>query len=491
MTEKERRKRFLAERREQLRRGVKIQSETYSEILLYLDQARKRILGELADQPSEFASWRLTALQDEIRRTIGLFERGTIASLLTGLDRSFQAGSDLVTAPIAAGGIEIAGLLPALDPRLLIALKSFQTDRIRDISTTVVNRINTEIGQAALGVQNPFDAAQKVAGHLNAPKARALTIVRTELGTAYAEAGQQRMTQAKAAGVAGLQKQWRRSGKLHPRITHDLADGQIVDVDEPFLVGGVKIMKPRDPELDPKDRINCGCSSLPHMAHWRVSTPGRKPFTAEEIATSPSARRMEEILAATPVLDRTITTGGVAELRSSLASTRWAQALERGDRLYGLSDEEALAIHAYTFKDGPAGASAVNAALRAGGAPPGSALASIVALQQAAIEKLPKHRGPVERRVERVPDGLAAAELGGEWSDAGFLSASSRASVFRRDFKRSRERLYLESLSGRDVSAFSTFDQAEVIFPPGTAFRVVGRAIAPNGRTRTWLEETG
>ena len=300
MTDKERQKRFQAERREQLRRGVRIQSQTYSEILLYLDQARKRILATLADQPSEFAAWRLTSLQAEVRRTLELFERGTIASLSTGLDRSFQAGAELVTEPLKAGGIDVTEVLPSLDPRLLIALKSFQTDKIRDISTTTVNRINTEIGQAAIGVQNPFEAAQKVSEHMNAPKARALTIVRTELGTAYSEAAQQRKEQAVAAGVTGLHKQWRRAGKRHPRITHDLADGQIVDVDKPFLVGGVEIMKPRDPSIDLKDRINCGCTSLPHMKHWRVSVPERRPYTAEELARSPTARQIEEILAATP-----------------------------------------------------------------------------------------------------------------------------------------------------------------------------------------------
>ncbi|MBS7539753.1 ADP-ribosyltransferase [Ancylobacter lacus] len=304
MDDRERERRFRRERRAQLARSVLIQSETYNEIVHYLTIARNRVLAALAGTPTQFETWRLGQLQVEVRRALEAFERGATDVLMTGIDRSWAAGSDLVTAPLAAGGIDIGGRLPALDLRLLTALKSFQTDRIRDISTTTVNKVNQEIGQAAIGVQSPFAAAQKVGELIDAPAARARTIVRTELGTAYSEAGQQRMEQAVKLGVTGLQKQWRRSGKLHPRITHELADGQIVDVDKPFRVGGIDIMKPRDPALDPKDRINCGCSSLPFMRHWRVSTPGAKPYSAEELARSQVARVAEEVRAAptpTPV----------------------------------------------------------------------------------------------------------------------------------------------------------------------------------------------
>ncbi|WP_164738366.1 ADP-ribosyltransferase [Aquabacter cavernae] len=300
MDDKEREKRFRRERRAQLGRMVLIQTQTMQEILHYLRLARDEILGRLAGTPTEFETWRLQQLQGEVRRVLETFERGTLDALTTGLDRSWEAGGDLVMKPLAAGGIDLAGQIPALDVRLLTALKSFQTDRIRDISTTTINRVNQEIGQAALGVQAPFEAAKKVSAIMDTPAARARMIVVTELGTAYSEAGQQRMEQAKTLGVAGLQKQWRRSGKLHPRVSHAVADGQIVDVDKPFMVGGIPIPKPRDPSIPVGERVYCGCSSLPHMKHWRVSTPGAKPFTAQELAASPEARQAERIRAPAP-----------------------------------------------------------------------------------------------------------------------------------------------------------------------------------------------
>lgn len=498
MTDAERRKAFNQERRAQLLRGVRIQSETYDEIVYLLEQAKRTIAGELAlGAPTGFESWRLQLVQAEIRRNLAVFERGTLASILTGLDRSHEAGGDLVLQPLRAAGIDITSVVPALDPRLLIAMKSFQTDRIRDISTTVVNRVNTELGQVAIGVQSPFEAARKVAEHLDAPKARAATIVRTELGTIYSEAGQQRMEQAVKAGVAGLEKQWRRSGKLHPRVTHELADGQIKPVDQPFLVGGIEIMKPRDPALPAKERINCGCSSLPHMKHWRVKTPGARPYTAEELEQNVAARQVEEIRAATPALDQALSRARLLELRASLAQTSWGRALAAGDRRHGLTDEEALALHAYTFRPQEAGAAAVNDALRAGGAPAGTPIARLVAVQKAALEKLPDYRGAVERRVESVPADLAAAadrldDGPQEWSDPGFLSASARPSIFRREFRRARQRISIESRTGRDISMFSTFDQAEIIFAPGVRFRLVRYDVdRTTGRARIRLEEIG
>ncbi|WP_238121968.1 MULTISPECIES: phage head morphogenesis protein [unclassified Xanthobacter] len=309
MDDKERARRFRRERREQLRRSVLIQTDTVREVLVWLEQARTGILAALAGTPSSFESWRLGHLSVEVRRTMDLFERGATDVLTRGLDRAWLAGSDLVVQPLAAGGIDLSGQLPALDARLLIAMRSFQADRIRDISTTAVNRINQEIGQAALGLRSPFEAARQVGELLDTSAGRARRIVRDELGTVYSEAGQQRMEQAKAAGVAGLQKQWRRSGKLHARITHDLADGQIVDVDQPFMVGGLEIPKPRDPSIPLGERINCGCASLPYMRHWRVSTPGPRPYSAQELATSPAARQVEEVRAATPIASQALLPG--------------------------------------------------------------------------------------------------------------------------------------------------------------------------------------
>jgi hypothetical protein len=146
-----------------------------------------------------------------------------------------------------------------------------------------------------IGAQNPSDAATKIGTYLSeGGRARALTVVRTEVGRAYSAAAQARMEQS-ADVIPGLSKQWRKSGKLKPRQTHAIADGQIRKVKEPFLVGGEKLMHPRDPKASAKNTVNCGCTSLPFMANWEVQHPVDRPFTPQELSASESNRQVQEL----------------------------------------------------------------------------------------------------------------------------------------------------------------------------------------------------
>ena len=111
---------------------------------------------------------------------------------------------------------------------------------------------------------------------------------------AIAAATQARQEQA-AKALPGLKKQWRPSGKIHSRPAHDAADGQVRAVDEPFLVNGVPLLYPRDPAAPAAETVNCGCASLPMMESWEVQVPGRRPFTAEELAASPAKRLLRDL----------------------------------------------------------------------------------------------------------------------------------------------------------------------------------------------------
>ena len=162
-------------------------------------------------------------------------------------------------------------------------MREFLTAKMRGVSAVTADTINTELGLVVIGsgsVSGAVDAVQRITRRT---RSRALTVVRTELGRVYSVAGQARMDQATGM-LPGLRKQWRRSGKLHARITHDVADGQVQPVDKPFRVSGTTLMFPRDPAGPPGETINCGCQSLPWMEDWEVQHPARRPFTDEEIA---------------------------------------------------------------------------------------------------------------------------------------------------------------------------------------------------------------
>jgi SPP1 gp7 family putative phage head morphogenesis protein len=86
-------------------------------------------------------------------------------------------------------------------------------------------------------------------------KNRAKTIARTETisATNYAqlEAGEQ---------FGARKKIWITALDERTRPAHAEANGQIVDLDEPFIVDGEELMYPGDKNGSPENIINCRCT---------------------------------------------------------------------------------------------------------------------------------------------------------------------------------------------------------------------------------------
>jgi hypothetical protein len=157
----------------------------------------------------------------------------------------------------------------------------------------LANKISSQLGLAMIGTQSVGDTVTHIQRLFKTQgRARALTIVRTELGRAYAVATHGRIDAARKV-LPGLKRQWRRSGKIHSRANHDAIDGQIREQDEPFqLANGVELRHPRDPAAPAAETINCGCEELPYMAHWELKHPDRKPFSDLEKQLNPRKAAM-------------------------------------------------------------------------------------------------------------------------------------------------------------------------------------------------------
>lgn len=286
---------FKKEQRIQLRRRPEIQRDTYNEIVRLLKLAETNIKASLASAPTDWELFYLPQLQQSVKQSMTEFGQLASAEAGTGSTLSWQAGVDLVDQPILAANVAIKGMIPQIDNRQLLAMRSFLTNKIQGLSVGLINKINTDLGLVAIGAQSTGQAISSIERTLDSGgRQRALTILRTELGRAYSVAAQQRMTQAVEV-LPGMKKQWRRSGKLHSRTFHDYIDGQIQPVDKPFQLSGTTLMHPRDPRGLAKETINCGCESLPWMEHWEVKNPDRKAFTTEEIAANPQKADLAEL----------------------------------------------------------------------------------------------------------------------------------------------------------------------------------------------------
>lgn len=288
MSDRERNRRFRREAARVLRGRTRLQRDTAAEVVRLLGVALERSKAVLAGAPSDYQRWNLPQLQASVRAALAELGDQAAAAADAGAESAWRAGVDLVDRPLAAGGVRIAAALPSVDTGQLLAMRSFLTERIKDVTLTAANRINAELGLVAIGSQTPADAVGAITRTLRArSRSRAITIVRTELGRAFSVAAQARREQA-AEHLPGLKKQWRRSGKLHARAGHDQADGQVVANDEPFVIhaergGTVRLMFPRDPAGPVGETINCGCEALPWMESWEVKNPGAVPFSDEEL----------------------------------------------------------------------------------------------------------------------------------------------------------------------------------------------------------------
>lgn len=91
---------------------------------------------------------------------------------------------------------------------------------------------------------------------------RSRVIARTESHSASNASNQMA---AKASGLP-MQKEWIASGGERTRENHLIANGQIVGIDDPFVVGMDYLMQPGDPSGSAEEIINCRCAvgySLP------------------------------------------------------------------------------------------------------------------------------------------------------------------------------------------------------------------------------------
>lgn len=278
MTDAERKQAFLKARAAELKLRAALLATTRDDVIKLLKQALEQVKALLAEFPTEYETYRLPLLQQQIEQVLTTFGNSSAEILAQGATKAWAGGQSLVTAPIEAAGIRVAAGLPALDTRMLMAMRSFMTDRIKDIGRAATAKINAQLGMVLIGAQSPGDTVGSITMILGEEsRDRAITITRTELGRVHAVAAQQRMEQA-AKRVPGLGKQWRRSGKLHSRANHDAVDGQVQPVLNPFQLATkngepLLMMHPHDPTAPAGEVINCGCIAIPHMRNWKMLNP--------------------------------------------------------------------------------------------------------------------------------------------------------------------------------------------------------------------------
>jgi len=243
-----------------------IRKELLQEILRQLAIALDTIQEQLRNTTSDDATRRLQRQRAEIARVMHDFQQTVAQAMEDAADKVWEAGIEN-----AVESIGEIGLAPRIAQGPLLAIRTFLTGRIADISRAAAGKINTALTQQILGVQSMSDTITQIQNILDsAPRGRAMTIAYTEIGRAYSvaqwEAGLKQLQL-----LPGLMKSWIHSGKLHPRPGHVLAskqppipflqDFEIVDL----RTGETEAMRfPRDPKASAFNSVNCGCMMVLH-----------------------------------------------------------------------------------------------------------------------------------------------------------------------------------------------------------------------------------
>jgi SPP1 gp7 family putative phage head morphogenesis protein len=147
-------------------------------------------------------------------------------------------------------------------PEKVLQFVKQRENMLKDVPDEIFEEIKGSL-QAGLDAGDPIaDIAKSVKAKFNEiSSGRAKTIAMTETAAAY---GHARNLAMQDAGIS--KKQWLTSGNDNVRPAHEEANGQIVDADEAFDVGGEPLRFPGDPDGEPENIINCHCVAIPVAA---------------------------------------------------------------------------------------------------------------------------------------------------------------------------------------------------------------------------------
>ncbi|RLG86551.1 MAG: hypothetical protein DRO18_04275 [Thermoprotei archaeon] len=252
--------------REALEEFEALDRETIERIVEILEEGRAEIIRILEETPSRRWNTRhYPRIKRSIERALDELQGHLSGELENRLKSAFKLGLSSANGILKAMvGIEFE-ILPL---HLLKAASAFSADLITDLTTEARQRINREILTGLVTGKSVHEVAERIGLNLLSPsvfrtiRARAETIARTETLRIYSIA-QQEVFNSAGRRIEGLKKQWIATLDLRVRPAHAAAHKQIVPFNEPFTVGGEKLMFPRDPAGSAKNTVNCRCTMVP------------------------------------------------------------------------------------------------------------------------------------------------------------------------------------------------------------------------------------
>jgi len=325
-----------------------------------LERLRIEIIGLLAQQPPSWQVTQLNALLAEVKAAVDRWKAGAASRVGQGTLANADEGAALPGAIAIGVGNEDVGMIaseyaqPSIDDTVVEVAYASSAYMVEDVGGTLQTQVDSLIRRMALAGMTPWDAIQSLTPSATVRRGmpfasaaqRAETIIRTEMGRVFSQATDAAMQDA-SDYLPGLRQQWIATDDDRTRPSHRDAHEQIVDMGEPFDVGGASLRFPRDPDGPPEETINCRCVVVPWIDEWEVQQaledrvmqdgevmPAILPGEGEVWGID-VPYEVPDVASLTPESSMTNVRQSITNLVSALQSTQFANALLRlGDIKY-------------------------------------------------------------------------------------------------------------------------------------------------------------
>lgn len=240
-----------------------------------LDETNKEILAELAlADPKSYNAARLHAIKAQVDRLMDQFAQKAAGEVQKLQQQVYQQSAQSVDATVAAATGTLA-VNPVIDSAALRVIQGYTSDLIGGLSRDAAAKINAAVQRAYLGRMDLAQLTQQIGsarygseftGLFGKAGEHTLNVALNEVRRVQSVASFTRIRDL-APMHPKMGKGWRHIPVARvPRITHILANGQIVPPESPFIVGGEELMYPRDPSGSAENTINCSCIMYPAIA---------------------------------------------------------------------------------------------------------------------------------------------------------------------------------------------------------------------------------
>ena len=127
--------------------------------------------------------------------------------------------------------------------------------------------VNRQISQGIIQGEGLDKIARRLRDVTDMNRNQSYTNARTMMTNAQNAGRQESYQRAKGMGIK-VKKKWLATLDGHTRRNHRRLDGQVVDVDKPFKVGGYSIMYPGDRSARPEMVYNCRCTMISEIESY-------------------------------------------------------------------------------------------------------------------------------------------------------------------------------------------------------------------------------